>query len=185
MRKMILTAVIALSAMTTFAQQPKGTFTLQPKVVMNIASLTHSHDADPRVGIGGGVEMEYQACDIMSFSAGAFFALHGSKNDNYTEQLDYITVPLMANVYVVKGLAVKLGVQPGFKVYDKQKLKHEDRTVDMNAKNFDFTIPVGLSYELHNVVLDARYNWGLTKIESGTDRRNSVFEISLGYKFKI
>jgi len=34
-------------------------------------------------------------------------------------------------------------------------------------------------------VIDARYNWGLTSIMDETDSKNSVFMISLGYKFGI
>src|SRR3712207_9501020 len=44
----------------------------------------------------------------------------------------YINVPIMANVYVVNGLAVKLGVQPGFAV-DK---------ADSDINTVDFSIPV-------------------------------------------
>lgn len=84
----------------------------------------------------------------------------------------------MANVYVVKGLAVKLGIQPGF-VVDKDDADH--------METFDFSIPVGLSHEYQNVVLDARYNWGLTKIYDvdKLDSKNSVFQITLGYKFDL
>src|SRR3712207_7766608 len=54
----------------------------------------------------------------------------------------YINVPIMANVYVVNGLAVKLGVQPGFAV-DK---------ADSDINTVDFSIPVGASYEYKNIV---------------------------------
>ena len=48
--------------------------------------------------------------------------MQGAKlTDDVTNRLDYINVPIMANVYVVKGLAVKLGVQPGFNVSNKLK----------------------------------------------------------------
>ncbi len=57
--------------------------------------------------------------------------------------------------------------------------------IDSKAKKFDLSIPVGLSYEISNVVLDARYNWGLTKIVSNSDSKNSVFQITLGYKFEL
>ena len=57
----------------------------------------------------------------------------------------YLNIPVLANVYVVPGLAVKLGVQPGFMV-DK------DDAEDVNT--FDLSIPVGLSYEYNNFVLD-------------------------------
>ena len=59
------------------------------------------------------------------------------------------------------------------------------KSVDTDVKSFDFSIPVGLSYEYNNVVLDARYNWGLTKIADNSDSKNSVFQITLGYKFDL
>lgn len=33
------------------------------------------------------------------------------------------------------------------------------------------------------MTIDARYNWGLTKIYDDDKAKNSVFMISLGYKF--
>ena len=95
----------------------------------------------------------------------------------------------MANVYVVKGLAVKLGVQPGFNVNSSVKAKAGSKSAekDFDAKSVDFSIPVGLSYELPSVplVIDARYNWGVTKVIDGADNQNSVFQFTLGYKFSL
>ena len=54
-----------------------------------------------------------------------------------------------------------------------------------DVKGFDLAIPVGLSYQYQNIVLDARYNWGVTKITDGADSKNSVFQITLGYKFSL
>lgn len=105
-----------------------------------------------------------------------------------TTKLDYINIPILANVYVTKGLAVKLGVQPAFNVSDKQKLSGGKASVeaeDVGAESFDFSIPVGLSYEFNNVVIDARYNFGVTNIADGGDSKNSVFQFTLGYKFAL
>jgi opacity protein-like surface antigen len=105
----------------------------------------------------------------------------------YTRKADYVNVPIMANVYVAPGLAVKLGVQPGFNVNSKFETTVAGTTgsTDIDAKSVDFSIPVGLSYEYKNVVLDARYNWGLTKVFDNRDYKNSVFQITLGYKFDL
>ena len=53
------------------------------------------------------------------------------------------------------------------------------------VNTFDFSVPVGISYEYMNVCLDARYNIGVSKIADGDAGRNSVFQITLGYKFKL
>ncbi len=58
-------------------------------------------------------------------------------------------------------------------------------THDVKAKSVDFSIPVGLSYEYNNFQLDARYKWGLTKVFENSKTKNSVFQITLGYKFDL
>lgn len=200
MKKFLASALMLLAASTaTFAQHAVGSFTLQPKVGMNVASLTKSDNYDSRIGLAAGVEGEYQVSDIFSLSLGAIYSQQGNKIDKtiagqsfkYTNKLDYVNVPVMANVYVVPGLAVKLGVQPGFNVNSKGKavantvIGSTDKTVELDAKSVDFSIPVGLSYEYKGVVLDARYNWGLTKVWDGSDSKNSVFQFTLGYKFEL
>jgi len=35
------------------------------------------------------------------------------------------------------------------------------------------------------IVIDARYNWGLTKVADYIDFKNSVFQFTLGYKFTL
>ena len=106
----------------------------------------------------------------------------------------------MLNYYVTKGLALKAGVQLGFRM--KAKMKTDDGSYDIDefyrlagmlipgeepkVNKFDLAIPVGISYEYQNVVLDARYNWGLLKVENiGPAYYNRVFEVTLGYKFEL
>jgi len=199
MKKILVVAALMLSSVSTFAQHAVGSFNLQPKIGVSIANLTELKDTDPRVGVVAGVEGEYQASDIISVSAGVLYSMQGSKyeyellNQKYksTNKLDYINVPIMANVYVTKGLAVKLGVQPGFNVSSSNKQEVNtfagsgSSTFDVKAKSVDFSIPVGLSYEYNNFQLDARYNWGLTKAFENGKAKNSVFQITLGYKFDL
>lgn len=199
MKKAILSAAIMLASVGAYAQHAVGSITLQPKVGINIANVTDAKDTDPRVGLANGLEAEYQVTDLLSLSAGAIYSQQGYKKDwsenridySITGKLDYINVPILANVYVTKGLAVKLGLQPGFKVSSRYNNKetlagHTVKTSgDIDVKSVDFSIPVGVSYEYANFQLDARYNWGLTKIAKGSDDKNSVIQITLGYKFAL
>lgn len=195
MKKILLMAVVMLASVASYAQQAVGTFTLQPKIGMNVASLTKCDGCDPRIGLAAGVEAEYQATDIVSVSAGLIYSMQGNKAKaegvTQTTKLDYINIPILANVYVTKGLAVKLGVQPAFNVSDKVKLSGGKASVEAEdvgadgAESFDFSFPVGLSYEFNNVVIDARYNFGVTNIAEGGDAKNSVFQFTLGYKFAL
>ena len=191
MKKLILMAVMALATVSSFAQQAVGTFTVQPKVGLNLANVTNG-EGDIRVGAVAGAEFEYQVSDIFSLSAGALYSMQGCKNTiqdvDVTTKLDYINVPILANVYVVKGLAVKLGLQPGFNVSHKlsvDKGSTSGSTDIPGVKSVDLSIPVGLSYEYSNFVFDARYNFGVTKVADDADSKNSVFQFTLGYKFAL
>ncbi|SFG35236.1 Outer membrane protein beta-barrel domain-containing protein [Prevotella sp. KH2C16] len=177
-------AALMLSSVATFAQNAVGQFSIMPKFGMSIADLTEVDGSDARIGIVTGAELEYGVTDIFSLSAGALYSMQGCKGDNSTVKLDYINIPILANVYVTKGLAVKLGIQPGFNVNSSFKAKGVE-VDDNDAKSVDFSIPVGLSYEINNFVIDGRYNWGLTKAYEHGDAKNSVFQITLGYKFHL
>ena len=192
MKKLILTAVVMLASVASYAQHAVGSFTLQPKIGMNIADLTKADDSDVRIGLAAGAEFEYQATDIVSVSFGALYSMQGCKGDMYdadgTIKLDYINVPILANVYVAKGFAVKLGLQPGFKVNSEVILKKSgvSGSADLDGvKSVDLSIPVGVSYEYNNFVLDGRYNFGVTKWMDDSDSKHSVFQITLGYKFDL
>lgn len=194
MKKMFLAAAMMLVSVATFAQNAVGQITIQPKVGLNIANVTDADDVDARIGLAAGAEFEYGVTDMIGVSAGLVYSMQGYKysegNVDTTVKLDYLNVPILANVYVAPGLAVKLGVQPGFKLSSKTKIEGSGISIegdsdDDGVKGFDLAIPVGVSYQYQNIVLDARYNWGVTKVSDDGDSKNSVFQITLGYKFSL
>ncbi len=202
MKTWILTIVALLTSVVAAAQLREGSFTVQPKVGLNVSTLT---DADKTIADACfGMEAEYMVTDMFSLSAGVLVSNQGGKYDDaglsYTADLDYANIPIMANVYVLPGLALKAGVQPGFRLKAKMKTDNGSYDIDEFYKlvgmvfpgeepkinKFDLSIPVGISYEYKNAVLDARYNWGLLKVENiGSAYYNRVFEVTLGYKFEL
>ena len=202
MKTWILTIVALLTSVVTVAQRREGTCTVQPKVGLNVSTLS---DAQKTIGDACfGMEAEYMITNIFSLSAGVMVSNQGGKYDKdglrYTADIDYANIPIMANVYVLPGLALKAGVQPGFRLKAKMETDNGSYDVDEFYKlagmlipgeepkinKFDLAIPVGISYEYENVVLDARYNWGLLKVENiGPAYYNRVFEVTLGYKFEL
>ena len=155
----------------------------------------------------------YQVNDWLEIAAGVNWAQAGSgwkdtdlnaegvniKVKDLKIETSYVNVPVTANFYVLKGFALKTGVQFGF--LTSAKLQGEATTaaatekLDESCKDvfkkFDLSIPVGLSYEFKNhIVLDARYNIGLTKVnkekeEGFKDGRNFSFALTVGYKFGL
>ena len=192
MKKILIVASLILAFATAKAQSEVGGFSVRPMVGMNIGMMTNADDSDPRIGFVVGTELEYQATDLLGLSAGLLYSQRGCKvDDNGTLKLDYINIPLLANVYVAKGFAVKLGLQPGFLINDKAKVSDSGVSVETGlgdlSKNFVLSVPVGISYEFSNIQLDARYNWGVTHALSaeGESSNSSAFMITVGYKFNL
>lgn len=197
MKKLLMMLVMATVAMTASAQntlRDKGSFTLQPKAGVGIGTIsgkwtTIGGEKDKaRIGFVAGLEGEYYAADWFGLAVGLNYAQQGFKfeAEDYKEttKLDYLNVPIVGNFYVAKGLALKTGFQFGFLM--NAKLDSQDIKDLCNKVNF--AIPIGVSYEIENVVLDLRYNLGLNKTnkaDNGNKARTDLIQITLGYKFNL
>lgn len=167
-----------------------------------------------RPGFTGGVDVMYQASDNIGLSIGLSYVQAGCKykdvddngviwHDHYA-RTDYISVPLVAHSYIAPGLSINVGVAPSFLIYGKyhagmqsydldadgHRTNVQEAEIDQDIKKglrkFALSIPVGISYEYENVVLDARYNVGMLNVyKHGLSARNKVFEVSVGYKFDL
>jgi len=201
MKKIFMMAVMAVAALTANAQNEVGQFTLMPKAGINISTITGDilYEKKSKVGFVGGVEAEYGVAENFGIAFGVLYSMEGAKakagkasgngiglalvDANYN--LSYINIPILAQFYPVKGLAIKAGIQPAFKASAKVSADGEKTKLE-DVKGFNLSIPVGLSYEYAKFVLDARYNIGLTKLVKEADQgRNSTFAITLGYKFAL
>lgn len=134
----------------------------------------------------------------------------------------YVYVPLQIKAYspVVKGLAVHLGVEMGIMTSAKAHAEMTSiRTMDIGDgmssyflwenykdkesedvsgqfRNIIYDIPVGLSYEWRNIMLNATYRYEIRQAISqkinnygfgsnAVTARNHAILITLGYRFKL
>ena len=206
MKKLLLLVALMAVTLSAQAQHEQGDVTIQPRVGFTISNITDGDKS--KMNLAYGVEFERFFADQFSASLGVMFTNQGCKYDIYSAtgagnvsdemKLDiyYGTLPIMANYYVLPGLALKAGIQPAFRVKARIEYKGEkvdfDNYIDMMFKGegnklntFDLSIPVGFSYEFKGITFDARYNIGVTKLISNTDESiyNKVFIMTLGYKF--
>ena len=191
---MLVMATVAMTASAQNTLRDKGSFTLQPKAGVGIGTIAGSWTTiggekdKARIGFVAGLEGEYYAADWFGLAVGLNYAQQGFKfeAEDYKEttKLDYLNVPIVGNFYVAKGLALKTGFQFGFLM--NAKLDSQDIKDLCNKVNF--AIPIGVSYEIENVVLDLRYNIGLNKTnkaDNGNKARTDLIQITLGYKFNL
>lgn len=226
MKKLFALVALCVATVSASAQSEVGTFTLQPKIGFNVSFLTNAGKSylveplggkpmegsrDVKLGFVAGVEGEYQITPMISVAAGLLYSMQGTKWEDLESQtayyramskdrmvnLSYLNIPIVANFYVLKGFALKAGVQAGFlldskgkeTIYDNLENREVETSGDIEGiKKFDLSIPLGASYEFNNVVIDARYNLGLTKVCPGEDNKsskNSVVQVTVGYKFAL
>lgn len=198
---MFAMAVALFTATTMFAQPEAGTFSVAPKAGIVIGT-SNGDGTKAKVGFIGGVEAGYQIAEPFAVTLGVNYAQYGNKieNSDVKYNMNYLTVPVLFNYYPVKGLAIKTGLELGFKASAKLSDGEDDVDIDdffqvmgadVKTKSVIMSIPVGASYEYNNVILDARYNIGVTRAFSGSilgteaDAKLSQFVITLGYKFAL
>ena len=200
MKKMMMIAAMMVATVAAKAQFEPGTFTLQPKVGVTLATIS-SDNTKFKPGIVAGIEGQYQINNWFGLSAAALYTQEGSKikNSNGKYNLEYINIPVMAKFYVAKGLSLNAGLQLGFMT--KAKLKGDGVNVDIKSicNKTDFSIPLSIAYEFENgLSFEARYTGGLTnvikesainqaglKYDIEKDNKNEVFMLTVGYKFEL
>ncbi len=189
-------AALMVATLSANAQQ----MFIKPMVGGTLTTLTGDTDgAKMKLGLVAGAEFGYNINDMFAVTAGALVSLQGAKSDDTplikdaSTTLTYLNIPVLANVYVAPGLAIKAGLQPGFLLSQKAKgdmlignnsWEEFEKTGTDGMKKFDLSIPLGLSYEISDFVIDARYNLGLTNINDGNDEKvkNGVIMLTVGYK---
>lgn len=201
MRKITLSLVAALAiGFSANAQTPD--VKIGAKGGLNIANLNGSDtDGNSRAAFHIGAVAEIFVNEKFSIQPELLYSSQGLKYDVYdiniegstystsksseSTKLDYITIPVMAKYYIVKGLNIQAGPQFAFNV----NAKDAGEDIKDNVKSFDFGVNFGAGYELPiGLFFDARYNVGLTNVAKKFEgvqpkAKNGVFQLSVGYKF--
>lgn len=146
-----------------------------------------------------GVVGEMPIAEILSIQAEVLYSAQGFEydfegptGDEVQFQLDYLSVPVLAKVYVVDGLSIEVGPTFNFVVneeIDSRPGADEgdidiDETSMMEANSFDVGVAAGLTFQTDmGIFATGRYTYGLTEIYEDSGLKNSVFQLGLGYKF--
>ena len=211
-RKLTALAAALLLAQAAIAQHVKGECFITPRVGCSLSTLTsqdiltmdigtaeHKSEGQLKPGFVAGADAELMVSDMLGLSAGVFYQMQGCHHTGagdlkaWNTKLNYLNLPILANLYVGSGFSLKAGVQPGFLVQQSQSgslFEYE------KYKSFDFSIPVGIAYEFSNgLTIDARYNWGLTDINKAGDvlrkygidekTHNRTICITIGYRIPL
>ena len=196
MKKIILMVVMVFTFGFVNAQG-KEDMAFGIKGGLNISTITNADvdgvNSKSLVGFHVGFFGEFVLSDKFSIQPEVLYSTQGTKIEfegiKGDLKLDYIAIPVMAKYYVADSFSLELGPQIGFLVSAKAKSGGESEDVKDELKSTDVSLNFGLGYDItENFMIGARYNLGLTRLQDellpGEDEsKNSVFQISIGYKF--
>ena len=222
--------ITAAATSGTYAQYQAGDTFLYPRIGIAAANLSDNemgfgedlelHKSKPKAGLNIGLEGERFVSSRISLSARLFYANQGYRYADWGSEnlqaktfwnledckttLHYLQVPVMANGYLMEGLALKAGVQVGYLMKATSRSTYTEGTIEEGVRyvptqrdhlsetmtdayhNIDVSIPVGFSYEYNRIVLDLRYHFGLTNtFKNIGDSKNRTLTFTLGYQFEL
>ena len=157
-----------------------------------------------KLALSGGVAYTQAGCNFKDIPADLSARSGTVLHDSYYN-LGYVDVPLLAHIYISKDLALSIGCQPSFLTKATAHFEIQDYETDGKGgikynknvvsegdakslfKKTAFAIPVGISYAYENVMLMARYHFGLSNVYDHDlgDSKNRIITVSVGYKFNL
>ena len=186
MKKLILVAIMLLSV-TTVLQAQSIRFGVKGGV--NFANQTGDagfegteFSRDGITSYHAGLVAEVKLLEKFSIQPELLYSTQGASYKNalgeFKNELGYLSIPVMAKIYMTKSLSLEVGPQASFLLSNKEEFDAQD------PKTFDFAINAGLGLKItEGIFIQGRYGFGLTEVSSKADLKNSVFQLSAGFMF--
>jgi len=191
MKKIILFTALAMFAFTTVSAQG---INVGAKAGLNLASVNgdDTDDVDGRTAfhVGGVVNIEISELFAVQpeivYSAQGFTQtvdLGDLGSFESTARLDYINIPVLADITLIEGLSLQGGPQFGINVTSEVEVNGETGELD-GIESLDIAAAIGAQYELPmGLFFQLRYVTGLTEIAEGGNVKNTNLSVSAGWFF--
>jgi hypothetical protein len=180
MKKILLAAVLFVAtAATTQAQLLK----IGVKAGVNFANFSGTEiQTDAITSYHGGLVAEVKLLDRFSIQPELLYTTQGAEYKtafgDFKNELGYISIPVMAKIYLSDSFSLEAGPQASFLVSEKKDFDAED------AETFDFGVNFGLGFKItESIFVQGRYGLGLTEVSKEAEAKNSVFSLSAGFMF--
>jgi len=169
--------------------------------IKNMTTLAAFEDTQSYTGYHGGIFLGAKFA-IVSVQADVLYSVQGvslletgSTADFVDLENTYINVPLMAKIHFIPLMNIQAGLQYSFltkSVLDGSADYPIDGTTPINIKDQfsggDAAILIGLGFDISKLVIDLRYNVGVSDNNSAlptTDQlKSGTFQASVGFRFK-
>lgn len=172
----LLSILVLLSSWNVSAQKNIGV-----RAGYNFASVSGGEISD--VGQNNGFyvgvykEFPFLVKDLLYFVPELQYSKQGFSMSGNDVVFEYINVPVLAKVYVVKVLSLEAGPQFGFKIND-------DLPGNFSSNGFDTAFAGGLGINFpFGISVNGRYIGSFNEVIKDTGAKNKVFQLGLSYRF--
>jgi hypothetical protein len=187
MKKIILTTVVIFAAsLSSQAQLVKFGI----KAGINYANQTGSditvnsqnYNTDAITSYHAGLVTEIKLTEGFSIQPELLYSTQGATYKNafeeFTNELGYLSIPVLAKIHFNKTISLDLGPQASFLLSERNEFDAK------NAESFEFGLAGGLSLSItKSFFIQGRYVLGLTEASREAEVKNSVVQVSAGFKF--
>jgi len=181
MKKFIHLLAIVIFTTTSFAQSQSLKFGL--KTGINLANYSGSDiNTNSITSFHAGLLLELKVFENFSLQPELLYSTQGAEvsglGQQFTNELGYIAIPVLAKFYLERNLSLEFGPQVSFLLSERNKVQAND------SNTFDFAITGGLGYKFgKHFFVQGRYGLGLTEPKRDANVKNTVIQASLGYMF--
>jgi len=190
MKKLLLSASLAFAMLTSFSQKNHVNFGIKAGANFTTFSSDDNSNYDYKTGVNLGGLLHAHITKRFAFQPELLYSVEGAKlnlpgtTDNLRANLNYVRLPLLIQYMTGSGLRFQLGPQLGILASAKQKNGSTTTDVKNSYKTTEAGLVGGVGFVFKNGLgIDARYNYGLSKINAGAgpDVNNRGFAVGLFY----
>jgi hypothetical protein len=188
MKRIILSAVVALAVHTAIAQSSKVQFGI--KAGVNLANFNEdaTPNSDAKVGLNIGGLAHIHLSKQFAVQPEVVFSMQGAEFSNGTKsKVNYINIPVLGQYMFGEGFRVQTGPQLGILASAESKFNDVEVDSDDDYRKTDFAWTFGAGYlSKSGLGVDARYNLGISDITKteASDVKNRVWQLGLFYQFR-
>jgi len=160
------------------------------KAGLNYSSIS-GDDYSYKPGFHAGIFLLINLSENIKLAPEVLYSAQGAKFSSGQVDYNYINIPVLVNIYETKIIFLQLGAQLGIITSANFSAGGSSSNVIASLNKTDFGLVGGLGADFGMVVINARYNWGLTEIvksnpsaivQKSDITTNTTIQISIGIK---
>ena len=207
--RIVIGLFIGFAFLLSAASPAAAQLTFGVKGGLNVAKLSFDPDEgftpENRMGLVVGMIVTQPLRSRFGLQLEALYSQKGTKDEFFDEdeglnvkqtiKLDYIEIPVLANIAVTSSDTARFSINAGpafaFLVNDKEVFEVDNAEVENDIediKSYDIGFAIGGAVQTRQLIFDARYTWGLVNLNDDPDEpdqkvKNKAFTFTVGWLF--